>query len=44
MMGITIRSEESGRMTQVNFNFTDAQNQKVPTGATSHGQEFTPAD
>ena len=24
MMGITIRSEESGRMTQVNFNFTDA--------------------
>ena len=43
-MGITIRSEESGRMTQVNFNFTDAQNQKNLTGATSHGKEFVSAD
>ena len=35
-MGITIRSEESGRMTQVNFNFTDAQNQKIPAGVISN--------
>ena len=30
MMGITICSEESGRTTRVNFNFTDSQNQKMP--------------